>query len=309
MAWGAAATGTRAATGSTGQGLSLMQESLAEIDARAAPARRAQHGPRAGRLLPGHPRRRPRRLPRIPCSRRWTCPRRSSSRSSRSTSPTGGATRCSSSATTTSRTPTQSVDVQPVDFGPLPADDWALDGATSGTGHARLVSPLGDGKHARRRRLRPGRHYLRVRARDRGDARRHRADRRDRVLSTTPRSSSSRSARPAKYVRAAVDAAPRRGRTRRLRAADHAVPVPERDRSRAPPAARAPSRSTRTTRARWSTTSASRCSGAARSQFIGGLSLDSSGFGIAPDLDGDVPARSTRHRGGASTMEASMADR
>ena len=31
MAWGAAATGTRAATGSTGQGLSLMQESIAEI--------------------------------------------------------------------------------------------------------------------------------------------------------------------------------------------------------------------------------------------------------------------------------------
>src|ERR671930_2235778 len=31
MAWGAAATGARAATGSTGQGLSLMQESLAEI--------------------------------------------------------------------------------------------------------------------------------------------------------------------------------------------------------------------------------------------------------------------------------------
>jgi len=31
MAWGAAATGARAATGSTGQGLALMQESLAEI--------------------------------------------------------------------------------------------------------------------------------------------------------------------------------------------------------------------------------------------------------------------------------------
>src|SRR4051794_41900206 len=31
MAWGAAATGTLAATGSTGQGLSLMQEALAEI--------------------------------------------------------------------------------------------------------------------------------------------------------------------------------------------------------------------------------------------------------------------------------------
>src|SRR5437879_10662605 len=31
MAWGAAATGVPAATGSTGQGLSLMQESLAEL--------------------------------------------------------------------------------------------------------------------------------------------------------------------------------------------------------------------------------------------------------------------------------------
>src|SRR4029450_7351816 len=30
MAWGAAATGTPSATGSTGQGLSLMQESLSE---------------------------------------------------------------------------------------------------------------------------------------------------------------------------------------------------------------------------------------------------------------------------------------
>ena len=31
MAWGALATGARAATGSTGQGLALMQESLSEI--------------------------------------------------------------------------------------------------------------------------------------------------------------------------------------------------------------------------------------------------------------------------------------
>ncbi|HMG26669.1 MAG TPA: hypothetical protein VKH36_07620, partial [Acidimicrobiia bacterium] len=31
MAWGALATGARAATGSTGQGLSLMQESFSEI--------------------------------------------------------------------------------------------------------------------------------------------------------------------------------------------------------------------------------------------------------------------------------------
>ena len=37
MAWGAAATGTRAATGSTGQGLSLMQESLAEMSLARVP--------------------------------------------------------------------------------------------------------------------------------------------------------------------------------------------------------------------------------------------------------------------------------
>lgn len=39
-----------------------------------------------------------------------------------------------------------SVDIVPVDFGELPAKDWALTGATSGSGHARLVSPLGDTK-------------------------------------------------------------------------------------------------------------------------------------------------------------------
>jgi len=37
MAWGAAATGTPAATGSTGQGLSLMQESLAELTMAGVP--------------------------------------------------------------------------------------------------------------------------------------------------------------------------------------------------------------------------------------------------------------------------------
>ena len=60
MAWGAAATGTPAATGSTGQGLSLMQESLAEITLARLPLVVLEHGPGPGRLLAGHPRRRPR---------------------------------------------------------------------------------------------------------------------------------------------------------------------------------------------------------------------------------------------------------
>jgi 2-oxoglutarate ferredoxin oxidoreductase subunit alpha len=41
---------------------------------------------------------------------------------------------------------TQSVAVERVDFGALPPSDWALDGSTGGSGNARLVSPLGTGK-------------------------------------------------------------------------------------------------------------------------------------------------------------------
>ena len=63
MAWGAAATGTPAATGSTGQGLSLMQESISRGHARASiPLVVLNMARRAGRLLAGDPRPRPRRL-------------------------------------------------------------------------------------------------------------------------------------------------------------------------------------------------------------------------------------------------------
>ena len=41
---------------------------------------------------------------------------------------------------------TQSVAVEPIDFGPPPPLDWALDGSTGGSGQARLVSPLGTTK-------------------------------------------------------------------------------------------------------------------------------------------------------------------
>ena len=105
MAWGAAATGTPAATGSTGQGLSLMQESLAEITCAAAAAGRAQHGAGAGRLLAGDPRRRSRRLPPPRAGADGRARGGRARRSWRSTSPRGGATRCCCSATTTSRTP------------------------------------------------------------------------------------------------------------------------------------------------------------------------------------------------------------
>jgi 2-oxoglutarate ferredoxin oxidoreductase subunit alpha len=141
MAWGAAATGTRAATGSVGQGLSLMQESLSEICRARLPlvvinmargqgdyfqaTRGGGHGdyrhivlapadvPEAARLvqLAFH------------LSDVW-------------------------------RNPVlvmgdyylahvvEAVDVSPIDFGAAPTKEWALDGSTGGTRHARMISPV-----------------------------------------------------------------------------------------------------------------------------------------------------------------------
>ena len=62
---------------------------------------------------------------------------------------------------------------------------------------------------------------------------------------------------PAKYVRAAVAPPARRRCAGRVRAPDHAAALPERRHRPAPRPARGSSASTRTTRARWSTTSAS----------------------------------------------------
>src|SRR5206468_1073809 len=41
---------------------------------------------------------------------------------------------------------TGSVDVRARSFGPAPALEWALDGATGGSGGAKIVSPLGTHK-------------------------------------------------------------------------------------------------------------------------------------------------------------------
>jgi 2-oxoglutarate ferredoxin oxidoreductase subunit alpha len=145
MAWGAAATGTRAATGSTGQGLSLMQESLAEISFARVPLvvlnmARAQgdyfqatrgggHGDYRHLVLAPMDVAEAVELTQLAFHLAWTW-----------------------------RNPvlvfgdyylahtTQSVAVQPADFGPAPDTGWALDGSTGGSGTARLVSPLGSTK-------------------------------------------------------------------------------------------------------------------------------------------------------------------
>jgi 2-oxoglutarate ferredoxin oxidoreductase subunit alpha len=145
MAWGAAATGTPAATGSTGQGLSLMQESLSEIAYAHVPlvvinmaraqgdyfqaTRGAGHGDSRMPVLA------PMDIPEaveltqlaFHLAQRW-------------------------------RNPvllfgdyylahtTMSVTVERREFGALPEAEWALDGSTGGTGHAKLISPLGTNK-------------------------------------------------------------------------------------------------------------------------------------------------------------------
>jgi 2-oxoglutarate ferredoxin oxidoreductase subunit alpha len=145
MAWGAAATGTRAATGSTGQGLSLMQESLAEISFARVPLvvlnmARAQgdyfqatrgggHGDYRHLVLAPMDVAEAVELTQLAFHLAWTW-----------------------------RNPvllfgdyylahtTQSVAVEAADFGPEPEIGWALDGSTGGSGTARLVSPLGTTK-------------------------------------------------------------------------------------------------------------------------------------------------------------------
>ena len=141
MAWGAASTGARAATGSVGQGLSLMQESLAEICFAQVPlvvlnmargqgdyfqaTRGGGHGDYQHIVL------------------------------APSTVPEAvELIQLAFHLSDTWRNPVmfmgdyylahvnEAVDVAPIDFGPVPEKDWALGGATSGTGHANIVSQV-----------------------------------------------------------------------------------------------------------------------------------------------------------------------
>jgi 2-oxoglutarate ferredoxin oxidoreductase subunit alpha len=149
MAWGALATGARAATGSTGQGLSLMQESFSEITLAELPlvvfnlargqqdyfqaTRGGGHGDYRHIVLAPMDIAEGVELTQLAfhLADRW-------------------------------RTPVlvygdyllahiqEAVDVTPITFDdPLPPKDWALDGSLGGTGRSRIVSPLGFDKAGR----------------------------------------------------------------------------------------------------------------------------------------------------------------
>src|SRR5262245_64761236 len=145
MAWGALATGARAATGSTGQGLSLMQESFSEITLAELPlvifnmargqsdyfqaTRGGGHGDYRHIVLAPQDVREGVELVQLAFH-----------------------------LADTWRNPVlvygdyllahtyEAVSVEPLDFPALPPKDWAVDGSLGGSGDSRLVTPLGPRK-------------------------------------------------------------------------------------------------------------------------------------------------------------------
>jgi 2-oxoglutarate ferredoxin oxidoreductase subunit alpha len=142
MAWGALATGARAATGSTGQGLSLMQESFSEITLAELPlvifnmargqqdyyqaTRGGGHGDYRHIVLAPHDVREGVELVQLAfhLADKWRNP----------VLVYGDYLLAHTQ---------EALTIDAVEFAPLPAKDWAVDGARSGTGESRSVTPLG----------------------------------------------------------------------------------------------------------------------------------------------------------------------
>jgi 2-oxoglutarate ferredoxin oxidoreductase subunit alpha len=146
LAWGALATGARAATGSTGQGLSLMQESFSEITLAELPlvvfnmARGQQdyfQSTRGG----GHGDYRHLVLAPLDIAEAVEHTQLAFHLADKWRNPVlvyGDYLLAHTH---------EAVSVEPLGFPALPAKDWAVDGSLGGTGESRLVTPLGLGKH------------------------------------------------------------------------------------------------------------------------------------------------------------------
>ncbi len=142
MAWGALATGARAATGSTGQGLALMQESLSEITRAELPLvvfhmARGQYDYHQATRGGGHGDYR--HVVLAPCD----------------VAEAARLTQLAFHLADRWRNPVQlygdfllvhtweSVDVSRIDFGALPEKEWAVDGSLGGSGRSRNINPIG----------------------------------------------------------------------------------------------------------------------------------------------------------------------
>ena len=147
MAWGALATGARAATGSTGQGLALMQESLSEITRAELPLvvfnlARGQGDYYQATRGGGHGDYR--LLVLAPCDIREAVE----------------LTQLAFHLADRWRNPVlvygdyllahtaEAVAIEPREFEALPPKDWAIDGSRGGTGASRNLNPLGMDKQS-----------------------------------------------------------------------------------------------------------------------------------------------------------------
>jgi len=145
MAWGAVATGARAATGSTGQGLSLMQESFSEMTLAGLPLvifnmARGQGDYYQSTRGGGHGDYR--HIVLAPMDIREAVQ----------------LTQLAFHLADSWRNPVlvygdyllahtyESVEIAPLEFGNLPTKDWAVDGSRGGSGKSRLVTSLGMSK-------------------------------------------------------------------------------------------------------------------------------------------------------------------
>ncbi len=148
MAWGALATGARAATGSTGQGIALMQESLSEITRAELPlvlfhmargqgdyfqaTRGGGHGDYRQVVFAPIDVREAVELTQVAfdLAERWRNPVQ-----------IHGDFLLAHTA--------EAVEIAPLEFDPLPPRDWAVDGSLGGSGRSRNINPIGMEKGAK----------------------------------------------------------------------------------------------------------------------------------------------------------------
>jgi 2-oxoglutarate/2-oxoacid ferredoxin oxidoreductase subunit alpha len=282
MVWGAAATGTPAATGSTGQGLSLMQESLAEITLARLPlvvlnmargqgdywqaTRGGGHGDYRHLVLA------PLDVPEavdlvqlgFSLTHEWRNPVL-----------IFGDYYLAHTAV--------SVDMRPLQAGRSAAPDWALDGSSGGTGRAKLISPLGTIKQRDDVGYDLSEHYSAC------------AEETARMLETVQPLVETEGVEdadlvvtafgtPAKYIRAAVRSLRRDGHRIGFVRPISLVPFPSEVLRSLPPGVRRIA-VYENNMGQMVDDVRLAMNGRIPVDFIGGLSLDSSGFGIAPDLD------------------------
>jgi 2-oxoglutarate ferredoxin oxidoreductase subunit alpha len=148
MAWGAVATGARAATGSTGQGLALMQEALSEITRAELPLvvfnmARGQGDYYQATRGGGHGDYRHVVLAPADVTEATELAQLAFDLADRWRNPViffGDFLLAHTH---------EAVDVSPAKFPALPGKEWAVDGSLGGTGRSRTVNPLGMEKGAK----------------------------------------------------------------------------------------------------------------------------------------------------------------